>query len=168
MPAPGDVLDLRIDKPAAGGRMLARHDGQIVLVAGAIPGERVTARVEREHRGVIFAGTVDVLEPHAGRRPALPDPGCGGTAYSHIALPVQQQLKAAIVADAFARIARIEVEPPPGCTSATACWARSGRAPTTSATTGRRASCATTPAMRSSGWVRRFRHAASRTSRPSR
>jgi tRNA/tmRNA/rRNA uracil-C5-methylase (TrmA/RlmC/RlmD family) len=73
----------------------------------------VTARVEREHRGVIFAGTVDVLEPHAGRRPALPDPGCGGTAYSHIALPVQQQLKAAIVADAFARIARIEVEPPP-------------------------------------------------------
>ena len=27
--------------------MLARHDGRVVLVSGAIPGERVRARVER-------------------------------------------------------------------------------------------------------------------------
>jgi 23S rRNA (uracil1939-C5)-methyltransferase len=112
MPRPGDLLDLRIDKPAAGGRMLARHDGQVVLVSGAIPGERVSARVEREQRGVLFAATVDVLEPHASRRPGLPDPACGGTGYAHIALPLQQQLKAAVVAEAFGRIARLEVTPP--------------------------------------------------------
>ena len=41
------LLTLDIEKPAAGGRMLARLNGQIVLVWGAIPGERVRARVER-------------------------------------------------------------------------------------------------------------------------
>ena len=28
----GDEIELTIDKPAAGGRMLARHDGQVVFV----------------------------------------------------------------------------------------------------------------------------------------
>ena len=39
----GARLTLDIEKPAAGGRMLARHAGQVVLVSGTIPGERVTA-----------------------------------------------------------------------------------------------------------------------------
>ena len=62
MPAPGELLTLTIDRPAVGGRMIARHDGAIVLVAGAIPGERVVARVEREQRRTIFARVVEVLE----------------------------------------------------------------------------------------------------------
>jgi tRNA/tmRNA/rRNA uracil-C5-methylase (TrmA/RlmC/RlmD family) len=57
VPRPGDVLTLDIEKPAAGGRMLARHDGQVALVAGAIPGERVAARIEQVRGGVLFAGS---------------------------------------------------------------------------------------------------------------
>jgi 23S rRNA (uracil1939-C5)-methyltransferase len=64
----GDVLTLDIEKPAAGGRMLARHQGRVVLVSGAIPGERVTARIERVSSAVVFAETVDVTTPSA-RRP---------------------------------------------------------------------------------------------------
>jgi 23S rRNA (uracil1939-C5)-methyltransferase len=112
MPRVGELIELRVEKPATGGRMLARHEGQVVLVSGAIPGERVTARLERAQRDVLFAATAEVLEPHAGRRPALPDPGCGGTSYSHITIPLQQQLKVAVVAEAFARIARLAVPPP--------------------------------------------------------
>ena len=48
----GDSLPLTIEKAAAGGRMLARHDGQIVLVSGAIPGERVQARIDQVKGGV--------------------------------------------------------------------------------------------------------------------
>ena len=46
---PRQEIELTIEKPAAGGRMIARHDGQVVLVAGAVPGERV-ARPRRARR----------------------------------------------------------------------------------------------------------------------
>src|SRR5438093_13591099 len=63
-----ELLTLDVEKPAAGGRMLARHRGQVVLVWGAIPGERVRARIERSGKGVLFAETVDVLSPSQDRR----------------------------------------------------------------------------------------------------
>ena len=37
---PGDLIALTIEKPVAGGRMLARRDGAVVLVSGALPGAR--------------------------------------------------------------------------------------------------------------------------------
>src|SRR5687768_8980621 len=43
---PGEEVELSIEKPAAGGRMIARHDRQIVLVSGSIPGERVLVRIQ--------------------------------------------------------------------------------------------------------------------------
>lgn len=55
------ILTLTIEKPVAGGRMLARHNGRIVLVWGAIPGERVRARTDAIARGVVQATTVEVL-----------------------------------------------------------------------------------------------------------
>ena len=51
--------------------MLARHNGRVVLVSGAIPGERVSARLERTERGVAFAGGTEVLQPSADRRPTV-------------------------------------------------------------------------------------------------
>lgn len=59
MPAQGDVLSLVVERPAVGGPMIARADGQIVLVTGAIPGERVQARIDRVARSVAFATTID-------------------------------------------------------------------------------------------------------------
>ena len=103
-------LTLSIEKPAAGGRMLARHDGRVVLVAGAIPGEQVVARVERTQGGVVFATVEQVLVPSPDRRGDNPDPACGGMTFSHIAEAAQRDIKAAIVTDAFARIAKMPVE----------------------------------------------------------
>jgi 23S rRNA (uracil1939-C5)-methyltransferase len=103
-------LDLAIDKPAAGGRMIARHQGQVVLVRGTIPGERVRARIERVGRGVAYAAMEEILEASPDRRPAADDGTCGGNAYAHIAYPRQLALKGEVVADAFARIARMPLE----------------------------------------------------------
>ena len=64
----GDIVPLTIDKPAAGGRMIARADRLVVLVAGAIPGERVRAQIERVGKGVAYATAVDIDEPSADRR----------------------------------------------------------------------------------------------------
>src|ERR1700716_4280542 len=103
----GQTLPLTIEKPAAGGRMIARLHGQIVLVSGAIPGERVFARIERVGKGVAYAQTIGIEEASADRRAVDAEPGCGGCLYAHIAYPRQSGIKSLVIADAFARIARL-------------------------------------------------------------
>ena len=105
----GDILTLTVDKPAAGGRMIARADGLVVLVSGAIPGERVRATIERVGKGVAYAAAIDIEQPSGDRRARDGDPLCGGCLYAHIAYPRQLELKALVVADAFARIGRLEL-----------------------------------------------------------
>jgi 23S rRNA (uracil1939-C5)-methyltransferase len=100
------------EKPAAGGRMLARHEGQVVFVLGAIPGERVRVHVERVTRQLGFASVIEVLDPSQDRRPGPVDLACGGSLYAHIAYPRQLALKSELLADAFARIAKIALSSP--------------------------------------------------------
>lgn len=87
--------------------MLARHEGQIVFVSGAIPGERVRVQVERRSKNTLFASTVDVLEASPDRREPFCDAACGGLAFAHVQYPRQLALKSEIVSDAFQRIARM-------------------------------------------------------------
>ncbi len=103
----GQQLELDIEKPAAGGRMIARHEGQIVLVMGAIPGERVLARIEKADRQLAFASTVDVLTPSSDRREPYVDPLCGGCLYAHISYARQLLVKADVIVDAFVRLGRL-------------------------------------------------------------
>ena len=93
--------------------MLARLIGQIVLVWGAIPGERVRARVERPGKGVLFAETVDVLSASPDRREAMGDWRCGGNVLAHVAYARQLHIKSEISRDAFARIGRMPLEAAP-------------------------------------------------------
>jgi 23S rRNA (uracil1939-C5)-methyltransferase len=104
---PGDVVSLTVDKPAAGGRMIARLDGRVVLVGGAIPGERVTARIERVSKQIAYAQTTSVDEASPDRRPTVVDPECGGALYSHVAYERQLVLKRDVIVDAFTRIGRL-------------------------------------------------------------
>jgi 23S rRNA (uracil1939-C5)-methyltransferase len=110
--AQGDEIELAIEKPAAGGRMIARHQGQVVLVSGTIPGERVRARVVRVEKRLAFAETADVLTPSPDRRTVAFNPSCGGCAYAHVEYARQLSLKAEIIADAFSRLGRIPLAAP--------------------------------------------------------
>ena len=109
MVTPGQTVSLTIEKPAAGGRMIARVDGQVLLVAGAIPGERVIARIERVGKGVAYADTVSVEVASADRRAAFTDPLCGGCLYAHVVYERQLDIKALVIADAFGRIGHLEL-----------------------------------------------------------
>ena len=53
----GETLSLTVEKAAAGGRMLARHEGRVFLVSGAIPGEQVQVRIDQVKGGVAFGLT---------------------------------------------------------------------------------------------------------------
>ncbi len=109
MSTPGEIVELTIEKAAAGGRMLARLDGQVTLVAGAIPGERARVRLEARRGGVLFGTVVEVLNPSPDRQPAGDDPACGGRDFAHIAPARQRALKAEIVRDTFRRLARLDL-----------------------------------------------------------
>lgn len=132
---PGDVLPLTIEKPAAGGRMIARVDGRIVLVSGAIPGEQVRARIERVSKSVVYAETVGVDSRSPDRRDVAGDPLCGGCLYAHIAYPRQLDVKRAVIVDAFTRIGRLELpaavavaaSPEEGCRMRARLHVRGGR-----------------------------------------
>jgi 23S rRNA (uracil1939-C5)-methyltransferase len=106
-PSAGDVVELTIDKAAAGGAMIARLEGQVVFVSGAIPGERVMARVERAGSSLAHARVTDVIEPSPDRRDSFADPLCGGALYGHIGYPRQLAIKSQVIADTLARIGKI-------------------------------------------------------------
>jgi 23S rRNA (uracil1939-C5)-methyltransferase len=107
MVKPGEVCRLSIEKAAAGGPMIARAGGQVVLVTGAIPGEEADVRIDRVAKGVAFGHVVDVTMSSADRRAPSSEPECGGCLYAHIAYERQLALKAEIIADAFGRIAKM-------------------------------------------------------------
>ena len=109
----GSEVTVDIEKPVAGGRMLARHEGQVVLVWGAIPGERVRARIERAGRGVLYAETSEVLAPSVDRRDAGADWRCGGHMFAHIAYERQTRVKAEIIQETLGRIGRVSMPAQP-------------------------------------------------------
>jgi 23S rRNA (uracil1939-C5)-methyltransferase len=108
----GQQVELTIEKPASGGRMIARHLGQIVLVRGAIPGERVRVWIERAEKRMAYAVTREVIEPSPDRRPTGDDPLCGGALYSHIAYDRQLAIKSDVIRDAFGRLGRYPIDRP--------------------------------------------------------
>ena len=105
-PERGQELDLRVDALAYGGRGVARHEGFVLFVAGAIPGDRVRAVVTKRKRGYGEAQLTEVLEPSPERiAPVADHPGVPWQV-----LPYQRQLaaKQEQVADALARIGHLE------------------------------------------------------------
>lgn len=104
-------LVLEPHKLIAGGEALARHaDGRAVMIGGALPGERVRARVTAEKRDWLRALTVEVLEAAPERRePPCPARarGCGGCDWQHVAAEAQLPFKLGIVEEALQRTARL-------------------------------------------------------------
>jgi 23S rRNA (uracil1939-C5)-methyltransferase len=102
-----------VERPVAGGRMLARLDGRVVFVAGAIPGEKVTIRVTRATKHALWADVAEVVTPSPDRREPPCDPTCGGLAYAHVRYERQLQLKGDVIVDAFRRLAAVTLREPP-------------------------------------------------------
>ncbi|MGH3794375.1 MAG: class I SAM-dependent RNA methyltransferase [Pseudonocardiaceae bacterium] len=115
MTAPsGPDLELTVGPVGHGGFCVARHEGRVVFVRHALPGERVRAVVTEDRGGSYCrADAVQVLEPAAGRVPppcpASGPGGCGGCDYQHVDPAVQRRLKAEVVAEQLRRIAGLDV-----------------------------------------------------------
>ena len=111
------TVELEVGPVAHGGHCVARHEGQVVFVRHALPGERVLAQVTDGGPGSRFlrADAVEVLVP-SPHRVAAPCPhahpgGCGGCDFQHAALPYQRELKAEVVREQMRRLAGLGGDP---------------------------------------------------------
>jgi 23S rRNA (uracil1939-C5)-methyltransferase len=107
----GEQLELEIDALAFGGRGVARSDGLVVFVAGALPGDRVRAEITKAKRRFAEARTVELLRPGADRIPDRCVHGgepCPGAPWQ--GLPYERQLaqKSEQVNDALRRIGQLD------------------------------------------------------------
>jgi tRNA/tmRNA/rRNA uracil-C5-methylase (TrmA/RlmC/RlmD family) len=115
----GTLLELDVTGIAHGGISVARHEGRVVFVSDAIPGETVVARVTEDRKKSFWrADTVSVTTPsehrvdHVWPEAALdrdPAERPGGAEFGHIALAHQRTLKHDVLLDSFARFAHVDL-----------------------------------------------------------
>ena len=94
-----------------GGMGVARIDGRVVFVHGALRGEKCRALILKTLKSVAFAKVLEVLEPSSERMESdCPYfPRCGGCTYRHIRYEEELRLKKQRVQDNLSRIGGSDV-----------------------------------------------------------
>lgn len=109
-PRPGDIVDLDVDSLAYGGQGIARLDDFVVFVRGAVPGDRVRARVTKRKRNHAEARVIETLTPSPRRVPALCAHAaeCGGCEWQTLSYDAQLEFKQRQVVESLKHIGRLE------------------------------------------------------------
>ncbi|MFN9932975.1 MAG: 23S rRNA (uracil(1939)-C(5))-methyltransferase RlmD [Cyanobacteriota bacterium] len=110
MAAVGERVDLRIDDLSHDGRGIGRIDGQVVFVAGGLPGDQLRVRLNRRARGHWHGELLAVAEPSPQRRrpPCILSDHCGGCSLQAFDDGAEATWKQATVAAALQRIAGLD------------------------------------------------------------
>ena len=99
---------MTVGAPANGGSCVARHDGRVVFVRYALPGERVRVRVTADRGSYWHAETIEVIEPSNDRIASLcPIAGVDGAGCCDLAFvdpAAGRALKAEVVSNQLARL----------------------------------------------------------------
>ena len=109
----GDLVQVTIEKVAHGGHFIARHEGAVIFVRHAIPGESCTIQITSTGSSFNRADVVSVEKPSEFRVQApcsfANRNGCGGCDFQHISVDHQRKLKSDVIAEQFSRIAKMEL-----------------------------------------------------------
>ena len=101
-------LTLTVGAAANGGSCVARHDGRVMFVRYALPGETVRARVLSERGSYWHAEVIEVIEASADRVDSLcPIAGVDGSGCCDLAFATPaaaRRLKGEVVANQLARL----------------------------------------------------------------
>jgi 23S rRNA (uracil1939-C5)-methyltransferase len=107
-----DLADLNIESLDHEGRGVAHRDGKAVFVEGALPGERVVARIVKSRKNYEFAEVELILRQSSMREtPRCPHFGvCGGCSMQHLDLNAQIAAKQRVLEDDLWHIGRVRPE----------------------------------------------------------
>lgn len=105
-------LTLTTGPAANGGSCVARHDGRVVFVRYALPGETVRVRVRAERGSYWHADVLEVLQASPDRiEPLCPIAGVDGSGCCDLAFAepsAARRLKGEVVANQLARLGNVE------------------------------------------------------------
>ena len=105
-------LTLSVGAPANGGSCVARHEGRVVFVRHALPGEQVRVRITENRGSYWHAETVEVIEPSPQRITSLcPIAGVDGAGCCDLAFAepaALRELKGQVVTNQLARLGNYE------------------------------------------------------------
>lgn len=106
----GDTVELQVERLTHDGRGVARHNGKVVFVADALPGETVSATVVRRRRNRDEARAEAIVVPSPRRvTPACSWFGnCGGCSLQHLDAAAQLEVKQEWLLESLRRIAAVE------------------------------------------------------------
>ncbi len=106
-------LTLTAERPAHGGYCVARHEGKVVFVRFALPGETVIARVTEDRKNLTFADAIEIITPAPERvSPRCPHyTACGGCHWQHADYAAELRFKHAVVVEQFVRFGGV-ADPP--------------------------------------------------------
>jgi len=109
----GQRIHVSIEKIAHGGHFIARYQGAVIFVRHAIPGEEVEIEITSIGSSFNRADVVQVIKASPDRVSApcqfAHRTGCGGCDFQHISTARQRALKAEVISEQFARIAKMEI-----------------------------------------------------------
>jgi 23S rRNA (uracil1939-C5)-methyltransferase len=103
--APGDRIEVTVEKGVYRGLGLARHEGQVVFVPRAFPSDRLRVRVETSRPGYVEGRPEALLQGSSDRRasPCPYVPRCGGCAYQELGYEAQLRLKEDVLRESLRR-----------------------------------------------------------------
>ncbi|MEP0822673.1 MAG: 23S rRNA (uracil(1939)-C(5))-methyltransferase RlmD [Ignavibacterium sp.] len=105
-PRKGEELTVEIASAAFEGKSIARVEGYVLFVDGAVPGDEVVVKVVKTKKQYGEARLVEVLKPSPLRvSPRCPYAGtCGGCRWQHVDYSAQLRFKEQQVREVFERI----------------------------------------------------------------
>lgn len=106
----GQIVELEITDMTDDGKGLGRLSGLAIFVAGAVPGDRVSARITRLKKRYAFAETIELLETSAARvQPPCPYyQDCGGCSMLELSYDEQLRIKRKNIITKLERIGALE------------------------------------------------------------
>ena len=105
-----EIYCLSVTGTTSEGLGVAKQDGLVIFIQGAIAGEMAEAKILKVKKNIAYAKVEKILTPSASRiRPSCPVfHQCGGCSYLHVSYEKQLEIKRQKVTDCLKRIGKIE------------------------------------------------------------
>lgn len=102
--------NIHIEDISTEGKGVGRHEGQVVFVERAVPGDIVDVDVYKKKKSFLEGRTAELKQPSADRRQAkcIHFGTCGGCKWQNLSYEAQLRFKQKFVTDAITRIGKID------------------------------------------------------------